>query len=301
MVECNKLKLHYYFNDDSHNIDALFRNQCENELLHIFTEISNSLDLKLYIESEPPKEGGFAEFWKFLSDNNIQITLLITLATLIVSRKPVENKKLTQLQIENLELDNELKRKELEKLNLKTLTENDITNDLITKLLDLLMLNYKIIWRRSNFYKKANIYPKITKISTQRFLDDIPIGNEKQVRQDRFSNYILHSDELPDIEIEEAQIDLISPVLKPGKFLWKGFYSNQIISFEMLDDTFQSMVQHGKIKFNSNVSISTVMNQKRKIDDKGAIKASKIQILLVIDYTIDGVKYITDNGALYKK
>ncbi len=36
----------------------------------------------------------------------------------IISRFPVENKELTQLQIENLKLDNEIKRKELEKLNL---------------------------------------------------------------------------------------------------------------------------------------------------------------------------------------
>ncbi len=149
----NRLQAHYFFNDKSHTINATVRNECEKELLNIFSDIASSLKLNLRVEAEPPREGGFAEFWQFIGDNAPQITLIISVATVIISRKPVENKKLTQLQIENLELDNELKRKELGELGLHSLKESNLSAELVSKVLDFIMLNYRITWRRSNFLK----------------------------------------------------------------------------------------------------------------------------------------------------
>ena len=102
----NQLELHYYFSDNSHGFDALVRNECEKELLNLYHEVAKSLDFKLLVQSEPPKEGGFVELWKFIGDNPNQVTLIVSAIALIISRIPVENKKLTQLQIENLKLDN---------------------------------------------------------------------------------------------------------------------------------------------------------------------------------------------------
>lgn len=300
IAKSNKLQVHYYFFDDSHSIDAVVRNECEKELLNIYSEIATSLHFKLAIESEPPEEGGFSEFWKFLGDNYIQITLLVSVAALIISRKPVENKRLTKAQIENLELDSELKRRELQELKLKSLKESDIDGALISRVVDLLMLNYKIVWRRSNFYKKLSRYNKITKFSAQRFLDDKAVGSSREVHKRSFTNFVLYSDNLPEIEIEGAVIDLISPVLKSGNFLWKGFYQSQIISFEMHDNSFKGMVQHGEIKFTNNASISTIMKQSRKIDENGLIKVAKTKVLLVIEYKVDGTTYLTEQGRDYR-
>lgn len=58
----NKIQLHYYFSDNSHGFDAVVRNECEKELLNIFHDVAKTLDLKLLVQSEPPKEGGFIEF-----------------------------------------------------------------------------------------------------------------------------------------------------------------------------------------------------------------------------------------------
>lgn len=295
----NKFQVHYYFSDNSHGFDAIVRNECEKELLNIFYEIATTLDLKLLVQSEPPKDGGFIDIWKFIGDNPNQVTLIVSAIAIILSRKPVENKKLTQLQIENLELENELKRNELKELHLKSLNEENIDEKLIKRVVELLSLNYKIIWRRSNFYKKISTYKRINKFSSQRFLDESPIGSDRLVSRGDFYNFVLSSDDLPEMEIEEAKIDLISPVLKSGNFLWKGFLNNEIVSFQMQDNSFKSMIQNGEIILNNKVSINTIIVQNRKIDENGHIKITKSFVKLVIDYSINGQKHITKDGQTY--
>ncbi|TRX33250.1 hypothetical protein FNW52_15950 [Flavobacterium sp. ZT3R18] len=295
----NKIQVHYFFSDNSHGFDAVVRNECEKELLHIFHDIAKTLDIKLLVQSEPPKEGGFIEFWKFIGENSNQVTIIISAIAIILSRKPVENKKLTELQIENLELENELKRNELKELHLKSLNENDIDEKLIIKVVDLLSLNYKIIWRRSNFYKKISVYKRINKFSSQRYYEDKPIGNDREISRGDFHNFMLLSDELPESEMREAKIDLISPVLKSGNFLWKGFLNNEIISFEMQDNLFKSMIQNGEMILNNKVIINALTTQNRKIDENGQIKIIKTKVKLVIDYSINGANHITTGGQNY--
>ncbi|MDP3442664.1 MAG: hypothetical protein Q8T08_07340 [Ignavibacteria bacterium] len=290
----NKLHLHYYFSDKSHGFNAIVRNECEKEILQIFKEIASNLDLKLLIEAEPPKDGGFVEIWKFIGDNANQVTVIVSAIAIFLSRIPVQNKKLTQLQIENLELDNEIKKEELKKLRLKSVVQSEITRELIAKVVDLLNLNYRIIWRRSNFYKKITQYGRIEKVSSQRFLNETPVGNDRTNQRAEFSKFILESDELPEITIEGAVIDLISPVLKSGRFQWKGFYNQEIISFEMLDYKFSKMVQLGQVKMNNKAAISTRLKFKRKIDENGLIKAFKHKVLTVIEFSIDGQEQLTD-------
>ncbi len=154
-------QLHYFFGDNSHGFDAVVRNECEKELLNLYHDVAKTLDFKLLVQSEPPKEGGFIELWKFLGENPNQVTLIVSAIAIILSRIPVENKKLTKLQIENLKLDNELKKKELRELKLKSKDESEIDEELIKKVVELLLINYKITWRRSNFYKKIAQYKRI--------------------------------------------------------------------------------------------------------------------------------------------
>jgi hypothetical protein len=141
----NRLQFHYFFKDESHSIDSILRNECEKEILYIFKEVSETLGLKINIESLPTEEGGFKETWKLLGKNSVQITLIASVAAIVISRFPVENKELTKLQIENLKLDNEIKRKELEKLNLDFLqTDNELNQKIVVDSVKLVNKNYKI-------------------------------------------------------------------------------------------------------------------------------------------------------------
>ncbi len=274
MIEnSNSLQLHYFFNDESHSIDAFLRNECEKELLGIFKEISENLNISVRLETLPPESGGFKETWKLLGQNSAQITLIVSITAIFLSRFPVENEELTKLQIENLKLDNELKKKELEKLNLKFLNEDNLLNEnAIKETVELVLKNYKVAWRKSNLFRKLQGYNKIQSIEVQRFKDILPVGPPRKILRADFSKFILKSDELPKLEIINATIDVISPAIKSGKFRWKGFYQNDIISFEMNDYDFKSHVLRGDIHFSNTFSIEVEMTQERKIDQDGNIK-----------------------------
>tara|TARA_R110000868_G_scaffold46857_1_gene154395 strand:+ start:902 stop:1795 length:894 start_codon:yes stop_codon:yes gene_type:complete len=279
----NRLQFHYYFKDDSHTIDSIIRNECEKEILLIYKEIANTLGLELNLESLPTEEGGFKETWKFLGKNSVQITLMVSVAAIIISRFPVENKELTQLQIENLQLDNEIKRKELEKLNLEfILDDEELDQQKVIDSVELVNKNYKISWRKSNLYKKLNSYPKVDSIEVVRYEDKEPIGNPRKIPKREFSKFILSSDDLPKLETENAIIDVISPAIKRGKFRWKGFYNNEIITFLMNDFQFKTQVLNGDIHFSNKFSIEVEMTQNRKINQDGEIRITNSTVNRVI-------------------
>jgi len=294
--QSNKLQLHYFFRDNSHSIDAVTRNECEKELLNIFNEISTSLGFTVRIEAEPSQEGGFKEIWKFLGDNAVQITLIVSVSTIFISRFPVENKELTKLQIENLKLDNEIKKKQLQKLELEFLKEEDLDELKVTDVVEHLQSNYKIAWRKSNYYKKINSYRKVESISVQRFSESSSVGSERVVERTKFPSFILKSDELPDLEVPMATIDVISPALKSGKFRWKGFYEKEIITFEMQDSIFKSDVLKGNIHFSNAFTIEASMIQIRKIDQDGGIKVTNNIVTTVLATIDNGVRTETEHG-----
>lgn len=282
------LQFHYYFRDNSHSINSTLRNECEKEILLIFKEISETLGLELELETFPTEEGGFKETWKFLGKNAAQISLIVAIAAIIISRFPVENEELTKLQIENLKLDNELKRKELEKLNLDFLQDEDeINKKTVIDSVELINKNYKISWRKSNLYRRLTSYPKVESIEVIRLQDDTPVGSAREVKKNEFSKFILRTDEFPKLELENAKIDVISPAIKRGKFRWKGFYENDIINFLMEDFDFNDKVLNGKIHFSNRYSIEVDMIQERKINQDGNIIVTN-SVVKKVNASIEG-------------
>lgn len=283
-------------------MNAFIRNECEKELLTIFKEVILSLDIEIDIESEAFKEGGLKEIWKFSGKNGVQITLVLTVFGLILSRIPIENKELAKLQIENLELDNEIKRQELKKIKNKVKTEEELTEKVVDRVLEILDKDYKIVWHKSNFYKKLNFYPKVTKLTTQRLNErNEPVENERTVERNQFGNFILRSDTFPPNIDEEAVIDIISPVLKKGNFNWKGFYKGDIINFKMNDQTFKNSVLNKEIEFINGTAIKCVLHQNRKINETGLVKVVQNKVMTV-SKIITGDNYVaTEQGKKHKR
>jgi len=283
-------------------MNAFIRNECEKELLTIFKEVILSLDIEIDVESEAFKEGGLKEIWKFLGKNGVQITLVLTVFVLVLSRIPVENKELVNLQIENLELDNELKRQELKKIKNEVKTNEELTEEVVERVLEILDNDYKIIWHKSNFYKKLNFYPKVTKLATQRLNEqNEPVEKERTVERQDFRKFILRSDTFPPNIDEEALIDIISPVLKKGNFSWKGFYKGDIISFEMNDQMFKNSVLNKEIEFINGTAIKCVLHQNRKIDETGFVKIVQNKVLTVIEIITEDNYLATEQGKRYKR
>ncbi len=60
----NTIELHYWFNDNSHTMNAIVFNKCEYEFLGIAKEISQKLKVDVEIETEPLGEGGLRSWFK---------------------------------------------------------------------------------------------------------------------------------------------------------------------------------------------------------------------------------------------
>ncbi len=305
-----KLELHYFLSGDSHSMNATVRNECEKELLIILKELITALDIELEIESEAFVEGGLKNWWKAIGKNSAQITLILAIATVILSRIPVENKELVKLQIENLKLDNEIKQQELKKIKEEVKNDEDVTNEIVDKVVQRLENDYKLIWHKSNFYKKVNLYKKVEKISTQ-LLDEQnrPTDNENTVLRNQFASFILHSDAFPSLVDQEALIAIISPVLTKGNFYWKGLYKEQVITFEMRDKDFKNSVLDKQIEFFNGIAIKCVLVQNRKIDEAGIIQITSSEVSVVLEVlatdkiiqTPQGKKFLKDKKEKEKQ
>ncbi|CAA9199459.1 hypothetical protein [Flavobacterium collinsii] len=283
----NGIQLHYYFDDDSHSINSIVRNECEKEILYIIKEISETLGLQLDLETLPSNEGGFKEKWKLLGKNSTQISLIVAIALGVLSRFPVENEELTTLQIENLKLDNEIKRKELKKLNLDQLKEDsELDQKTVLDSVNIVNKNYKVSWRKSNLYKRLQNYSKVEYIDVLRLQDDEPVGTPRTVQKNQFSMFILRTDDLPKLELERVVIDVATPAIKRN-FRWKGFYNEKIINFLMNDNDFNNKVFNGKMHFSNRYSIEVEMTQERKINSEGDIIV-KDSIVNKVFASIDG-------------
>ncbi len=291
-VAYNQFELHYFFSDDSHGFDATVRNECERQLLNLFDEIGSDLEVRVTVDAKPPQNGGFVEIWEFVGANKEVITLLVSILTLIMSRMPVQNKRLTKLQIENLEIDNIIKKEELKKLGIQSIKKID--NGLLTRITEFLVKNYRIIWRRSNFFKKITQYKRIKKITINKLLDFKPSPEVEVLNLRDFEQFILFDENIPDVTGQIEDIDLISSALKRGKFLWKGFIRKRIIDFEMQDESFKQHVFQGDIIHNNKVKLKVVLNHSRKIDDSGRIKITRYYVTEVKCYSINGVEQVID-------
>lgn len=297
----NILKLHFYRNDELHIIDAFILNECEHELLSVIKILCSDLEIDATIISEIPQEGGFKEIWKFLGKHSGQLSLLIAILALIYSRIPIENKKLTEKQIENIELDNEIKKEQLKQLREKS-NRNEVTNDTIILLVEYFENDFKINWHKSNFYRKLLSEKEVTSISfTATDSNDNNIIAEKIVERNQFSSFIINTTEFPPLIDEEATIEIISPVLKSGNFHWKGYYNKEIIGFQMKDQYFKDSVLNLEVDFNTATAIKCVLQQNRRIDDTGKIYITLNKVITVVEVTTSNNTYETNQGKKYKK
>ncbi len=59
----NCIEVQYYFEEETHLMDALVQNKCEYELLALIKEVAARFRLSIHIETAPLAEKGFR--WRF--------------------------------------------------------------------------------------------------------------------------------------------------------------------------------------------------------------------------------------------
>lgn len=88
LIDINTLELHYWFNDESHTMNAVVQNKCEHEFLGILKEIANTFEVEIIIETEPFGGGGLLRRFNFFtlnSENKSALKLTIISALVIRS------------------------------------------------------------------------------------------------------------------------------------------------------------------------------------------------------------------------
>ena len=303
-LNSNTLELHYSLNNESHRMDATVQNKCEYELLAIIKEIALKFDVEISIETVPLAEGGIKRWFKVISkkeNKSAFITTAIIIAlvsTILVTPLSTTVSKATEKLIEKIFEDKELKELEKEKLKLEI---EKLKREIEQKNLQLDQ-NTVVKKRRSNFYESLEKDSKINQISIIIENDaNHPIVDEQVVNRPNFKDFILISDDLEPVEIDNAIIEIISPVLKKGNFRWIGILDGEQVIFNMKSNEFKTLVQTGKIEFKNGSSINCLLTIRKKIDNEGNEKIVGYDILRVNHYFENDKPIETPEGKHYRQ
>lgn len=295
LVNANTLELHYWLNDGTHSMDAFIQNKCEYEFLGMLKEIVSIFDAEVVIETEPLADGGLIRWFKIISKKGKQdikigvitgvliaviatpITTSLSKAIEVVIDKISEDEELKNLEKESLKLDIELKRQQIDK------------NTIIAK-------------RKSNFYEALEKYPKVTKVSilAEDNRSNI-VFEEIVIKKEDYNKYILASNILEPIEIDDAIIEIISPVLKKGNYKWRGVYNGEIVSFNMKSNEFKTLVQTGQIEFKNGSSINCLLEVERRINNECVEHICGFNIIRVNEYFENDIPMETPEGKRYRQ
>ncbi|MBF0695400.1 MAG: hypothetical protein IR153_10135 [Flavobacterium sp.] len=297
------LEIHYYLENDLHSMDAFIKNKAEAELLKIFKEIATFLELDLSLEIEAVEEGGIKEFFKILnSKKNRKQTQRVLIAvgvifsgvvTNIISDQFTNNSELEELQIEETKLN-------IQKLKKDLVEEENPDNYHVTVVNNItfqLSNNDKIKFHRSNFYTQLLAEPKVEKVSiTEVDENKKPISEEKTVNRSDFKNFIIEKVKIESEFIENANIEIVSPVLKSGKMKWRGYYDSKPISFNLLDSEFKNMVSNREVSFVNGTSIKCTIELEKEMDDDGNVKIVEINVFDVTNVFEGQSSIVTKRG-----
>lgn len=283
-IEKQLLQIHYYFTDESHSMDAFVRNAMEKYLLNLMKEIANILDVNINIDSEAKKQGSLIDT---ISVSQVVVgcigSIIVPITIYYLTGGFKKNK--------GMDLDNALKAQKLEMDKILTEKERIKLHQLYKKL----TINHKSNRIVSNFYNKAEKYEKIEKIGYKT-------ANQSEivVERNKFKTFILTENK--DIElIENAEIEIISPVLKEDEYKWKGIYNGNKIDFSMGDSSFKNDVITQKYNFINGTSIICDLEISRTFDEYGEEVKISYRVKKVVGTRLDEKIELTKFGLKRKR
>lgn len=305
---CNRIQIHYLFDDDSHTINANVFNKTEYEVLGLIKEITTKLKLDVEIETEPIENGSIKSWLKLKTNNKnatiadaIKISVVTYLLTTVLGTPITTSfEYLTQKALDHVfeskEVRELVEKKRIEELKLDIAKIQQETQRLTAT------IDENVVKKRtSNFYQTIEPYKKVNQVSFCTAKKDKSIIDIYDVQRQSFSSFILKSDDLdPEID-EHAVIEIISPVLKKGKYKWTGYYNEKIISFSMLSDEFKTDVQSGNIGFKNGFSIDCQLEICKKLDEDGNAIPNKHNVLLVNSYFENSEPIETVEGKRFRQ
>lgn len=240
--------IHYYLNDDLHSMNAFVRNAMEKDFLSIVNTISSSLNLKIELESRAAKEGGFIEILDIIEAYPVSSTIIVSSAGYAIKR-------FLEYLLTGAYKKNKLENEKLELEILKLKKESAGVDDN--------QLEQKLARPISNYYAKIEKYEKIRAVGFGN-----EVNNEYVVQRDEFGDFILIDDKEEEVD-DDANIEIISPVLKEGRYKWRGIYKNESIDFSMGDSKFKNDIIDGRYDFGNGSFINCQLFITKTYDEFG--------------------------------
>lgn len=265
------IELHFLTEDGSHTVNADTLNKCVYEYLGIIHEISSKFRIDIYVEAEALSGGGIRSWLKinlptmaeFKKAMILQILVYIVTSPMTTTCSTVVNHYVEQLftPSEIAKLQKEKGKAQLEYelawyQNESRKLADTVNNELLAK-------------KTSNFYTAAKDCSKISAIEVASTTPQKETIERKKINRAEFDRFILDSNDLEPKEDDEAIIEIVSPVLKKGKYKWSGIYNNEVIQFSVTSNEFKTLVQTGEISFKNGTSIKCQLIIKRKLDSEG--------------------------------
>lgn len=295
----NTIEIHYCFNDVTHSMDAFVLNKCNYEALNIIKEISHLLSVEIIVETEPFAEGGLRTWFKILAKEEKKKAIILTavISSLCTSLLVTPISKITEIAMEKIFEDSELKDLEKEKLQLEIKKLKQEVSQNAEKIDN----NIVIRKRKSNFYETLDKYPKVNQV--QFILSNEnkqSIYQNETVEKIDFGKFILVSDDLEPNENDDTIIEIISPVLKKGKYKWTGIYNGEKISFNMLSNEFKTLIQNGEVEFKNGFSINCALVTRKKVDNEGNVNIVGYDVIRVNNYFLNDNPIETAEGRQHR-
>ena len=298
------LNIHYYLNDGTHQHDAFIHNDCEKAFLNITKEVASRFGVKIEVKAFAKKEGGLQDFFQLAASTTSTWLPIMTSLCILLIGKLIPQKHKDKLDKEEQKIRIERSKVELEQIKNAAIAEQKDKNfkstiDIEKVINYLLDENIKIKKQQSNFFAKIMQVPQISQI-------DINLKSSKEpefvktysILRDEFENYILETDTLESEIDNNAEIEIISPVLRTqGRYSWKGIYAktNEIIDFKMGDKDFKKEIEDDGISFQHGTFLSCELEIQRKLNEDGEIVISGYKVLTVYQHRIGDSIKITNN------
>lgn len=274
------IELHFITEDGSHSMNAEALNKCIYEYLGIIKEISSKFKIEVEVEAEALEQGGIRQWLKLHApskDDIIKAFFLYALVEIPTSPITVSIEHFVEKSIDFVftperirKLQEECTAAELEykiawyKNETQKITESINTN-VIAK-------------RTSNFYTSAQECNKVNEISFTYTNDNLEPLYCESVKRHEFGKLILATDDLEPLEVSDGVIEIVSPVLKKGKYKWSGIYNGEVIQFSVKSNEFKTLVQTGEVSFRNGTSIRCLLRINRKLDAEGNVKNTSYEV-----------------------
>lgn len=265
LEEAAEIVFHYYLLNDSHEMRAISRNKCEQEMLNVFLEVCEIYGVQAEILSLAREEGGIKDVWRIISSNVGEITAIAAIIALFFSgatyfeNRPDEEKKKLEKCLLKLQIQ-DLSKKKLKTSNDCDFEEEGVNGEMALKDLE---NNKKAVVSRSNFFKSLDSERSVEKFGAFGSLIDT---GEFHVKKNEFKSLIIPAPKKEIEPIDYVEISLISPVFRSRKYKWRGLIGDQVITFKISDRSFNRLVKNQKFAFRNGDVLECSMKIKGDVD-----------------------------------